>query len=230
MPNYSSAYPANTVTNWLGLDSEASYHKKLMTRYQDLEAHGWIDAAFTYKFNSLGFRCADFNLDPAIMFLGCSFTVGVGLPLATIWPEIVAKSMNLRCVNLGQGGGAPDTAFRLASGYIGRVNPKIVVYMQPPDYRFELVSDHGVKHYNVFVKSDSDNQIFKAWAIDGNNNQLNREKNSLAIQMLCNHRRIKFMQFDSTELRGLSTSLARDLAHPGVENHKKMADIITAQL
>jgi hypothetical protein len=70
--------------------------------------------------------------------------------------------------------------------------------------------------------------MYKLWASDENNDFFNREKNVLGIQMMCQTRGIKFIYVESSSLYR-STSLARDLAHAGIESHRLFADEIINQ-
>ena len=127
---YTSIYKkyASRSLNWLPMDSEELYLNNLKNpaQYELLKTHNWIDSNFTYKFNANGFRCNEFTSDPTIMFIGCSHTIGIGLPEDNTWPSIVSKKLNMACANLGQGGGSADTAFRLCHGWIDQIKPKIV--------------------------------------------------------------------------------------------------------
>ena len=217
-PNYDSYYKkyANQTVNWLSSDTEQLYNYNLRSRRDELKCHGWIDSDITYRFNSFGFRCNEFTDAPTAMFLGCSFTVGIGLPLHSLWPEIVSDSLNLQCANLGIGAAAPNTAFRLCHGYIDMINPKIVVYLTPPPGRLEIIEDlpriYGPWGQGTRRQPD----LYKAWVSNEDNILFNEEKNLLGIRMLCADRNIKFINVSSSELPS-SNSLARDLAHPGVE-------------
>ena len=229
MPNYNSLYKklANQTKDWLPGDTLELYKENLINRYDDLKKNNWIDNHFNYKFNSLGFRCNEFTHDPSIMFLGCSYTTGIGLPIESIWPELVSKHLNMHCANFGIGGGSCDTAFRLCHGYIDRIKPKLVIFMIPPSIRFENVNDNQVS--NVLVNKSEYAYFFKTWAIDDNNSYFNTEKNILGIKMLCHERSTKLIVVDSVELH-CSNSLARDLAHDGIESHRIFSNKILEQL
>lgn len=222
MLNYNSIYRdlAGQTLKWLPSDTEERYQINLKTRYNELEKNGWIDSTITYRFNSLGFRCEEFTQDPTAMFLGGSDTIGVGLPVELIWPEIVSKRLNFRCANLGINGGSCDTAFRLCHGYIDKISPKLVVLMTPPIHRIELIRDQVIQ--NLFPIDANQDQYLKSWWVDDNNSVFNYEKNVLAIKMLCAERNIKLIVVDMDDLRMpcSNSSLARDLLHVGrVEHH-----------
>lgn len=198
--NFNSFYAklSSTEVDWLATDSISRYYDNLAHRHHDLERFGWIDKKITYKFNSLGFRCDEFTDEPSAMFLGCSNTIGVGLPLEDTWAQIVSKSLNLKCVNLGIGASSPDTAFRLCLGYIDKIKPKIIFYNQPPENRMEVINADKLEnctHGDIHIDS---NEIFlKKYVITKDNLLLNYIKNFFAIKNLCAERNIKLLAFDN---------------------------------
>ena len=214
----------NQTLYWLPMDTEELYRKNFKSRHDELKQYGWIGTEFTYKFNSHGFRCAEFTAEPTVMFVGCSFTVGIGLPLETIWPELVSVQLGMRCANLGIGGSSTDTAFRMCLGYVDRINPKIVIFMKPPPIRMEIFGRHGPE--NIGVASPS--KIFQEWILDENNDFFNHQKNVLAMRTICRDRDIKFIEADIAEYHRLD--YARDLSHDGVETHKVIAEDILCKI
>lgn len=229
MPNYNSIYKsmAGQTVEWLSGDSLKLYNKNLINRYDDLKKHNWLDNHFSYTFNSLGFRCNEFTDEPTIMFLGCSYTMGLGLPIEFIWPELVSKNLKMNCANLGISGGSPDTAFRLCHGYIDKIKPKLVIFMIPPGIRCENVTDNQVT--NIIANDFKYEPYLRIWAIDENNDYFNREKNILGIKMLCKERDIKLIVVDCNELN-CADSLARDLSHCGIESHSIFSKKIIKQI
>jgi hypothetical protein len=224
----------NQTLNWLPSDTEETYNKNYETRYHELKKYGWVDNHFTYKFNSHGFRCEEFSDEPTLMALGCSNTVGIGLPVDKIWPELLAKELNMKCANLGIGGGSLDTTFKLCHGYIDIVKPKIVVLLEPSAERIEIFIDNFT--YNPFMLGawsiDTPDDAFhlsryiknfaKLWMVNKNNYYFNRKKNILGIKQMCKERNIKFVH-QSYKYLGDSDSLARDLMHEGIANHIELA-------
>ena len=242
--NYNSHYKehANKTLNWLPMDTKELYEKNIKENYNLLKIHNWIDNSFTYKFNSHGFRCNEFTSDPTIMFLGCSYTLGIGLPIETIWPEIVAKQLNLHCANLGIASGSADTAFRLCHGWIDIINPKILIFMLPANIsRIEFVTTEFVENDNLAWADQSTNEhrhiFLKEWSgIDDSNSIFNSLKNTLAIKHLCNIRNIKYIEISAFTLNDIPSvsfmpfDLARDLAHPGVGSNAHGAQIILSNI
>jgi hypothetical protein len=212
---------------WLPSDDAVSYQKNLEVNNDKLREYNWIDKTFTYKFNSHGFRCEEFSNEDSIMFLGCSHTAGIGLPLEDTWAYQVAKRLNLKCVNLSIGGIGPDMAFRLANHYIPQIKPKLVVYYEPPPGRFYLYSSNEKFYYfnsgcmemthPMFLK------FYQHWLSLEENIELDLLKHKLAIQALCQQNNIKFI-FSKHELHFID--YARDLIHAGVNANKDLAELI----
>lgn len=224
-PNYDSHYKkfAGQTVHWVSGDSEELYQKNLLTKYNLLEQHGWLGQTFTYSFNSLGFRCREFNNKPSLMTLGCSHTMGIGLPVDKIWPELLASKLNLQCANFGQAGASLDTAFRLCHGYIDRIQPQLVVLMTPPGERFEQISTDRI--VNVNVQHDQWANFYREWCPDQNHYFFNYHKNTTAIAAMCQARSIKFLIVD-TMLFLPKKLLARDLLHFGIDAHQKVVEKI----
>ena len=235
--NYNSFYYntskwalANKTVKWLTMDTEELYKKNLINNYDKLKKYDWIDKEFTYTFNSLGFRCDEFSNDPSILFLGDSHTVGIGLPLENVWATIVAKKLNLKSINLGQGGGSSNTLFRLGSYWIPKILPKIVVYHEPNMWRLELLNNNKIE----FLSPTGDDkymerlnilEFYKLWISDDTNGFLNQEKNRLSIEHICYLNGCKFIYIE----RGNGVEYvdyARDLAHSGVESNLKFSNMV----
>lgn len=231
-PDFTTIYTpfANTTQDWLVGDIEEFYLKNLKTKFDLLQSNGWIDYKFNYKFNSYGFRCKEFTKNPTLMTLGCSMTVGIGLPVEHIWPELVAKNLNLECANLGIGGSSHDTAFRMCYGYIDIVKPKLVILMGPARPRFEVIHDNNACNLTpVSVAINGDDSFFKTM-IHPQNEFFNFQKNYLAIKLMCMERNIKFLYYPTTEFVWVANDYARDLSHPGIKAHELTANKILKKL
>jgi len=214
--NFDSYYLsyANYTLNWLPMDTEERFNKNLKTNYDKLLEYGWIDKQFTYKFNNLGFRCEDFKSNTDIMFLGCSFTKGIGLPLEDTWAYKVSNRLNMSYANLAMGGSSSDAAFRMCLGYIKRLNPKICIYLEPPGVRFEFISNNHFEAISIRQHNLEPGIIKLLWR-DDDHSDITKTKNTLAIQQLCDLNNVKFIKFNADEIN--QDDKARDLAHPGVE-------------
>jgi hypothetical protein len=232
MYNHDSIYKkyANTSLDWCISDTLQLYKKNLEENYQLLEENNWINCHFDYKFNSSGFRCEEFSDNATIMFLGCSNTVGIGLPVDAIWCELVAKKLGMCCANLGQGGASSDTAFRLCQGWIDKIRPKIVIFLQPPGIRWELVDQEMIKFFGSWSITHHNRDLhpyMHRYMLDENNNYFNTAKNIYAIEYLCAQKQIKFLKLQHI---GKQLDLARDLLHYGRLSHLVFSNQVLDQI
>lgn len=223
--NHDSLYKklAGKTVKWLPSDTDRQYRYNLEKNYDQLKINGWVDhPGFTYSFNKYGFRCSDFSDEPTAMFLGCSNTLGTGIPENDRWSDIVANTLNLKCANLGIGGSSLDTAFRLCHGWLDKINPKIVILRRPPGIRFELVTAVNQQHFAAWPGPND--SLYKLWAQDNNNAEFNAIKNISAIEYMCFLRKIKFVDLKSFYKSLPSPDLGRDLIHPGIKCNKLFAE------
>lgn len=231
-PKHDSSCYANQTIEWFQTDSEERYQKNLSERENELRKFFWVNRPFTYQFNSAGFRSDEFDADaPGIVFLGCSHTVGVGLPVETTFSNIIATELNLKCYNLGVAGAANDTAFRLADYYIPSLNIKTVVFLSSERTRFELFTDNEERYIltpsNNTLK-DSIRGFYRHWLSNDINSNVQHRRNVLAIQQLCSQRNIKF--YHKEFLNFPLIDKARDLAHYGINSNRQIAQKILATL
>jgi hypothetical protein len=223
--NYNPVYKSysNKSIEWCPMDTKILYEKNIEEEYNLLKSNGWVNSNFKYTFNSHGFRCEEFTDDPTIMFLGCSYTFGIGLPIENVWSTLVAKKLNMHCANLAIGGGASDTAFRLCYGWIDKIKPKIVIFLEPPSFRIEIVNNTKQTVINANYTGPYE-PFIKDWVIDENNIYLNNQKNQLAIKSLCDTRNIKYLFLSFDDFSMINDDYARDLCHPGVKSHQLFAN------
>jgi hypothetical protein len=234
---YGSHYFDCTLT-WSGTDTVErwnEHNKKKKTREQLINL-GYTDKCITYNYNEYGFRTENFHdKGNSIIFLGCSFTEGVGVRYKDTMANVVSKKLNLDGINLAVGGGANDTSFRIANYWIEKLKPSIVVF-QPTDFsRLETFCEGHIPKVCVpshfFYQKSWFANYFKNYLRYDENLKLNYDKNRLAIEQICQNNRIKFIQTYDGDLRDWSKpDVGRDLAHPGVKSHQHMADIILKKI
>lgn len=226
-PKYHRFYHnRNSEVKWLCTDSQERFDHNLKTSYSSLQQYGWLDKNISYKLNSEGFRCDEFSNDDSIVFFGPSITMGIGLCLEDIYPTIVSNSLNLKCFNLAIAGTSNDTSFRLAYHWLSKIKPKIVVLHSEWKERMELL-DYDFSHN--FSAAEVKSNFVKVWLEIDANSELNKLKNSFAIQHLCIQHNIKFVEIDriTTVNKDIDYTLsARDLLHPGPNAHKAYSDVI----
>ena len=231
---YSQRGMVSAEFQWIPGDDEEkfNYHLNLPKARQDLEYNGWIGercSALTYKMNQFGFRAPEFTDDPAVMFLGCSLTMGVGIEYEKSWAYLVAESLGLRNHNMGIGGSNNDACFRLFNHYHRMFKPKMVIHMIPPINRMEYYDMNG-RIIQLMPRSTLVD-TYSFWLENDRNAIFNMQKNSLAIKQLCSEQNIPyyclncdptFLVDDGYEFQD-KKEYGRDLLHPGATWNRNVA-------
>jgi len=214
------------------MDSKEWYQKNLsdpVTR-QRLEMLGFIDTPIEYTYNSHGFRTADFDQPVDIVCFGCSFTMGTGTHEKDTWPAQLSRLTGLRVANLGHAGSSNDTVFRFAQHYLPLLKPRYVAWLQTDRHRIEVLDDAIPLSMNI-INTDTRNPcandyFIKTWFSSDSNQMLNQQKNTMAVQYLCQTLDITsaVLPRDSVPRQGpYPGGTARDLTHPGADVYKKIA-------
>jgi hypothetical protein len=118
-------------TKWNSPDSLENY-KHINSLKQN-----YLTDEITYSFNDDGYRCDSFSNESEfpILFMGCSLTEGVGLPLNEVWSYhlhdriVKTTNKNIPFWSLGKGGTSIDYAARCFYEYSNRLKPKYVFYL-----------------------------------------------------------------------------------------------------
>jgi hypothetical protein len=234
--DYTSHYKLYTSKEvpWIPGDTIEQYRHNYKNHQEELKKYGWLYKQITYKFNSYGFRCNEFTGLPSVMFLGCSNTLGTGLPLNETWTTLVAKQLELESANLAIGGGSSDSSFRMFLGYVDLIKPKMVIYNQPPIHRVELVTNDSIKNVMIQHNVDYECEYFKEYLCHDTNSEINMYKNLIAIKSLCRNKKIKFHYFDNYMSKSFDPTveidLARDLIHYGTSYNESFAKFVLSEI
>ena len=229
---------AGQIFEWMPTDTKDRF-EDLMNQQQHrlyFQEKGWDKPkAITYNINKYGFRCAEFETDTkCLVALGCSYTQGIGLPVETLWPEVVGQAMCLRVYNLAWGGTSADTCFMLAKFWLPVLRPTLVVMAAPPKNRFDIIRAAGYPEMHTMMPNTTDGEfgndtILKHWLGNERNQDLNNAKNKLAVQAICNNLNIACLTYDAHEYFARSreeVEYARDHMHAGPRGHKMFAERI----
>ena len=235
---------AGKTSTWCPSDTEVRFDQNMADPKQRalMEEYGWTRDNVSYTFNAEGFRAEEFTggVNDSVLFLGCSHTVGIGVDLESSWAYKVAHSLGLRRYNLGIGAGSADTCFRLAHHWIPRLRPKYVVMLTPVDVRMEMVLDKHLvnltpqllnymeKHYAEMLQG-----FYNGWLTHPANGELNRLKNVMGVQTICNSIGVPLVEMSADEaLKALDwkAMLGRDLMHPGREWNDRVAQVFLEKL
>jgi len=173
------------------LDTKENYDKN--------PSPNWAEHSLNYKYNNQGFRSREFLIqtdNPIILALGCSHTVGVGIPVEDNWPEQLGAKYfpNHVVYNAGLGGASSDTVSRLAVNLIPILKPDIVVILWPEMYRIETYSNGASKTETQF--NGPWNGELLGLHFEDNNSYNNQTKNKLIIDLLGKIYKFKLLSID----------------------------------
>lgn len=206
------------------LDTEERFKNIQGTRHQGHPQ--WTADSFTYKYNNYGFRSKEFNLQtvqPVILALGCSHTVGVGVPQCDNWPEQFGRLYfsDHEVWNAGLGGASADTVARLAVNMIPIIKPDIVTVLWPSLYRFETYENGAV--FNGAWTMEQDNLQY-----ENNTAYNNQTKNKIILELLQKVYGFTLLtiNWDDTVEKIYTTvpwTKGRDGAHYGIDWHQQIA-------
>lgn len=203
--------------------------------YRDyFQQQGWLEPwAISYKINSAGFRCEELDPDASnLVALGCSYTMGIGLPLKDLWPNLVGQALQLRVCNLSWGGVSADCCYRWAEYWIPLLRPRLVVMFTPPADRFELhMSAGSVPVENFMPHSEAESASYlraylRHYYGNEQNSQINRRKNQAALRGLCAQYQVPCQIYNCDEWMNLTREeigYARDRLHGGPLAHQRFA-------
>lgn len=225
----------NTNVVWQSPGEKVQFEKLMAdpVSRQYLTAKGWDKPeAISYKLNSHGFRCEEFDSTPCLVVLGCSHTFGIGLPDKDVWGSLVGAALGLKVVNLGWPGQSADYCFRMAEYWLARLPVEHCVMLTPPEGRIEIITQ---KQTETFMPGSVSNYynpqdwFLSQWIMNEENHRINNLKNKLAIKQLCSDAGISCQIYDSDiDLMADRKNLdyARDYMHHGPNAHKMLAEKI----
>jgi len=240
-PPHFGTHLANQTLDWLPTDTKENYEKLIQDSehrayFADL---GWDKpGAITYKFNGHGFRADEFDGGPYMVALGCSYTVGIGLPDEATWARQTATALGMKCANLAWGGYSADSCYRLAEYWVPKLRPDYVCMLVPPRHRIELLLDETLLLTRQFLVEvflpQSQSSLFnpndhylKHWFLNDENAKINQRKNILAIRQLCADLNIPCTIINAEEHMCWSREAigyARDYMHGGPKIHKTLTE------
>jgi hypothetical protein len=123
----SRLWPRVRFARWLGTDTEKNYLERGNKEFS-------IDSV-GYEFNSLGYRGPELQREPGeqvAMFLGCSITIGEGMPWEDLWTSLVTQHLErrwgapVRQCNLAWGGTGSDYSAMLLHQAVDVLRPDAV--------------------------------------------------------------------------------------------------------
>lgn len=152
MLEYNFLYPIreklrNATREWFPSDTKERYEEYIKNpKYKDLIPTEY----FNYEFNNYGFRCDNFTdytkHKYRILFLGCSHTEGIGLPVEEIWAYKLLQKINdelgenIPYWTIAMGGTGLDAQTRALYQLNDMLRPNIIIALFPEASRREIYS------------------------------------------------------------------------------------------
>jgi len=107
------------------------------------------DPVNLYKYNSHGYRSPEFSVGTELVFAGCSFTHGTGVPESGAWPSMVSKSLNKKASVVAQPGASISSIVDQLFMYFRSFgNPKTLLCLFPDRYRLSVPIDGSTLTYD----------------------------------------------------------------------------------
>jgi hypothetical protein len=160
-----------------------------------------LDGDWGYEFNSLGYRCGEY--EPAAEFrifaVGCSNTLGVGLRTEQTWPSVFTRMFSngqpkktVCLMNFAQGSASNDYISRTTITQCEASAPDLLLVNFTGMARKEYIDGHKIKNLLPAEKLDDISRAFYKIYSD-EEGILNALKNILLIQLYCEARSIRFL-------------------------------------
>jgi hypothetical protein len=173
----------NQTLQWYPSDTEENYHSR--------GNKFWGPNDITYVNNAHGYRSMEIDLSSTkkkIMFLGCSFTHGTGLPCEDTWPIRLTQKLSkhigeeIEPHNFGVPASGSDLMVSIAHQVIPVLKPDLVIAMFTSISRRSVYTSWGVRRpflanfsdtsqdeqnlYKAFIQMSFESNDFYAWCRD----------------------------------------------------------------
>ena len=209
----------NKQVEWCHTDTPENFNKN---PFKDQ----WKDVKIIYNFNPQGFRTYDLTrlLEQKInIAIGCSHTLGIGLPADQIWPYMVEQATGIPTLNLGVGGGSSDTVARILTNVVSLYSVQTVYVLWPEESRFERFWHNEYPITNVTAQNA---MVEYAWHMEYAESAERYYKNQTIVHMLSKLHNFSVKEVWSNRFLIEFTRLnnrARDGLHMGPEIQKMIA-------
>jgi len=235
-----------TTLKWFQGDSEKNFLKNRSEYKEKLNLpFPWDNKDIDYRINKHGFRGDEIeninNGQDTFIALGCSITFGQGVSEEQTWPSQLGRMLGMKHYNFGAPGRGYETSFRLLNYWLPILKPKYVFMFVNPGTRREYFNQHAKagngKYMSLGAWSARDNNYTDhelEMFLNERDSEISRSRALYAITGLCNTYNtpldISELQDDhiiaavrKIYAKDLNSEKARDMEHPGVSFHEKLA-------
>lgn len=237
-----------THYKFISPDDQDTFKYNLEKNSKRLLDNNWLDSNnnivdIDYRINKQGFRCNHFSNEEGILFLGCSYTFGVGLHEHQTWAYKVAEKYNTNCWNLGIPGHGIDIHSYFVNCHLKEELPNVraICILQTPPDRISLLQDRGdeicLQDYFTILQANEDKAhtiMYKDFTQSLElTYKMNYYKNKTSIENYCKLHNIPFVYIDQKSALSdfnLRSSLARDCQHHGESENIHIASKVIERL
>lgn len=229
----------NLYTNFFSMDSEKRYINHAREFRVRGEHWDYFNKPITYKFNSQGYRAAewtDIDWKKSVVVLGCSHVLGEGLAEEDTVTAQLSSLLQRPVVNLGASGtGMSFSFYNSVMLHKNFPTPYAVVQLWSNCNRIELYTSSNVLLHTPQI--DSNNEFYRNWMLKEENPKTHMYMTAQASRCMWESKTkyYELSMFGETAnilncTHILDIDLARDLGHPGIETAKLVADNIAANI
>ena len=190
----------------------------------------WAKQHISYELNEYGFRCGELSGEEqpdSITFIGCSRTVGVGMPKSKTWTHQLSDQLGLKEINLGISAGSTDSAYRVYAAWQYVNRSPITCLLVPPPARIELVQQETFVPVGNWTESIPQDVLINN-LLDPALNVVRTQRNIDAIKWIASQTNSKLLIIEhgwqriaeDTNSKQFDNIKARDGIHGGAKWHK----------
>ena len=231
------AYVPNHTALWLPADSEELFKANLIKNPTHPTLQYYLDNPIVYRYNNFGFR-TDYQFkkgEKVNVFLGCSYTTGVGLSLEDTWGYKINKHTGGNFANLSVGGGSINTSYRILNYFKDFFDIERIFILQPFKERFDIyyvnlpytlypghIRNKEILGNTALGSLLSDDLLVNGF-LSNRSIEANYEVHLQAIKYIAESRKVPlYLCNDLGKIYSTESKYprARDLMHPGKEVHK----------
>lgn len=210
------------------MDSKERFDNNLKNDPTNKILNYYLDNPIEYGFNNQGFRTPDdFNsYNEGNVFLGCSFTMGIGLHLKDTWSYKLNQTIGGKFWNLSLGGSSIMTQYRVLYGFHKELKIKNIFHFAPILPRYEFFIDGQPKIVSIHDKEHE--EFYSNYLIDDEQLNLLYITYTNAIKNISNELGCNYYHLGHFPDR--YDKHARDLAHPSSKFHDMIYNIFLKKM
>ena len=132
-------FPPEKYINCLLMNNLSLYSNKSFKSLGFYRNGSNVDVETEYQYNSFGYRSNEWNDHCDVLAVGCSNTMGLGIPVEHSWPQILSKIINKDVRTLSRSGGSILDLVQKTFAYFREFgNPKTIFCLFPEPFRLMI--------------------------------------------------------------------------------------------